>query len=172
MKDSTIATIHRFELMPNSAALAQSLAFNFYGLFLLPFLLGGMILYNVFLLRDENFLLLLCLLLLVLINTYIFNKKKITRSNSVQLILTDSFLELLNDRGFYLQQTLQELEISWLPDRNPPALRIVGQDFPCLLISPPGSLHQLPPGPRIEQPTDYCLVCKGDWPLLIQLTQV
>ena len=128
--------IRRFELKINGYEHAYERAFNLYGILLMPALLGGVLMYNVFELRQEYFMVSFLLMAVILLNLYFFYERIIHTSNTIKLILLDNNIQIMDHNQSYFQEHIDNLEIDIiLCGRNLiPALCIKSKDNEKMII--------------------------------------
>jgi hypothetical protein len=103
-------TTHRFDLKINSNQSAQEKAFNLYGILIIPALLGGVLMYNIFQLRDEYWFIAYALLMICLMNLYFFNQRKMKKNDILKLVITGNYIQCLDNDKIYFQGNLEDLQ--------------------------------------------------------------
>lgn len=103
--------IHRFELKVNTDENAYEKAFNLYGILLMPALLGGVLMYSVFELRQMYFTATFLLLVVVLANLYFYSERINYKTNTLKLILIQNVIQLIDNEQNYFRANIEELDI-------------------------------------------------------------
>lgn len=164
-------TIYEFDLVLNSTHFAAEQALNFYGILVLPALLGSTLLYHHLGLRAAYLLIALVLLFLVLVNLYFFNERKLARNKQLRLLIDGQFLQILNSQKVYLHQRIHDLVIVYRYVGQYPTLDISGADFPSLYISYYRPSKSVAADSQLRQP-DYWIKKKRLWEQLCRLMKV
>ena len=129
-------TIHRFELTTNSSIRANEKAFSLYGILVIPALLGVTLMYNVFQLRDEYLAIPVLILVLALINIYVFYQRIITKNDRLKLIIEDNQIRLMDNEQIYFQEqiVLTTIQLIRCGKNLEPALELNSKNFQGIII--------------------------------------
>lgn len=127
---------NRFELTDNSSERAAEKAFNLYGVLIIPTLLGGILMYDLFQLRDEYFVVSFLLMVVVLINLYFFYRTMTYGFNPIKMIIQEDYIQLLDKEQVYFQDDLKRIniEIILCGRQLQPAIRLSGKNFQGVVI--------------------------------------
>ncbi|MEM9823774.1 MAG: hypothetical protein AAF985_22005 [Bacteroidota bacterium] len=163
--------IHEFELISNLMSFAAKKAFHFYGVLILPEILGGMILYHGFRLEGASLLIALLILFLVLINIYFYQTKKLIQDHRLRLIINGQTIQILNSQQLFLQQNLGNLDIHFRYTQGYPTLEITAPDIQSLYISYYKANKSIQSNHQLRQP-DYWIKKAKAWQQLCRLLKV
>ncbi|MEM9921337.1 MAG: hypothetical protein AAF990_24770 [Bacteroidota bacterium] len=160
--------IYEFELVLNSTPLAANKAFNFYGILVIPTLLGAILMYHGLGLRAEYLLIAVLMLSIGLANLYFFNEKQRVRDQHLRLLVDGSFIQILSSEKVYLHRQIEELVIVHRYVQQYPTLEIGEGDLASIYISLCQVDKSVPLEKQLRQP-DYWIESKTDWHRLCQL---
>ena len=129
-------TIYRFELTTNSSIKAYEKAFSLYGILVIPALLGITLMYNVFQLRDEYFVIPVLILMLALVNIYVFYQRMTTKNDRLKLIIEDNQIQLMDNEKIYFQEqiVLTTIQLIRCGKNLEPALELNSKNFQGVII--------------------------------------
>lgn len=129
-------TIHRFELKNNSYQRAYENAFNLYGVLIIPILLGGILMYNVFQLRDEYFVIPFLLLVFFLGNLYIFSQRMMYKNYTLKLIINNDYIQILDREQIYFQGDLAHVSIEVIRygKKLKSAIQLTNEDLGSIIL--------------------------------------
>ena len=164
--------IHRFELIPNTTSYGIEKMFSLFGILISPILLSSVLMYNVFTLRATYFWMSMTLLIIILLNVYMFYRMMIERNNKLQLIITGDYFQILNSKQVYLQEQMNTMNIYALNCGKPfySAIKISNEGFEGIIIGVKDrkDVFQETTAHQLTQP-DYWLRRTNDWEVLSQL---
>ncbi|MEO1626889.1 MAG: hypothetical protein AAFV25_17175, partial [Bacteroidota bacterium] len=143
-------------------------AFNFYGILLLPTLMGGVLMYFGLGLRAEYLAIAMLMLLIGLVNVYFFKQKQLTRDKHLRLLIDERFIQILNSQRVYLHQPIKELIVVHRHVQQYPTLEIREQNLASVCISLYQTDKSAPLEKQLRQP-DYWIKSRTDWNRLCRL---
>ncbi|MEO1259513.1 MAG: hypothetical protein AAFZ15_11980 [Bacteroidota bacterium] len=164
--------IHRFELEPNTRKSGTQEAFATYGILFLPMLLGGVVLFNLFKLTGFIFWASWAVLAIVLINIYVFYKRKAKHIQSLSILVEGSHIQITDSQKIYLHTNIQNLIITTLRcgKSRLPAIGINCKSFAGVIIGlgKESIIHKVGEDHPLCQP-DYLLSSEKKWSELLEL---
>jgi hypothetical protein len=129
-------TMYRFDLKVNSYSNAFDNAFSWYGIFIIPTLVSGVLMYNMFHLRDEYFVIAYAFLIILLLNIHFFYKKINIDNQQLKLIINNGYVQLIDNNQIHFQGSIENLqtEVLLCGKELKPALKISTEGFDGLII--------------------------------------
>ena len=164
-------TISRYELIPNTILIGAENAFSIYSILIIPNLLGGIILYNLFGIRGSFFWVTVGLLALLLVNLYVYYKRTFRSDYVLKLIIDRNYIQIMSDNKIQFQAPTSEVTMRLIKcgKQNYSAIKIRHEEFQVFII---GFKESLPIEEHtIRQPLtqpDYWLKNKREWKQLYQ----
>ena len=166
--------IYRFELTSNSAHYASEKAFNLYGILIIPILLGGILMYDVFKLTDEYFMYAFMVMVLTILNIYFFYQRMIKRNHILKLIIFDDYLQIMNSKQIYFNEKINLLDIEIIRCGIPlqSAIKISHEDFQDIIIGLKIPSSKIKTGTKHDlSNADYSLKTKPQSQALMDILQ-
>ena len=122
---------HRFKLVANSMESGYKTSFGIYGILVIPFIVSISLMYYILDLRREYFWISFIVLLCVLINLYIFYRRRIDQSRLLSLIIEDDVIQIIGVDKIYLDIPLNDLLIkkSKLGQKGLPTIQLSCYDL-------------------------------------------
>lgn len=131
-----MVTIHRFDLVTNRYQTSYEGVLIVLVFLVIPILLGGVLMYKLLEWRAEYFIFPFFIMVLILVNLYIFYKRNYQNRSLVQLNIYENYIQILDKKQMYYSDDLKQLhtEFFFSGEQLFPTVRICGNGFKGFMI--------------------------------------